>query len=325
MKIEYYHGTYYNIGRQIGKYYKKHNYKITQTRIKESLLKQQLNIYKKYYPEILDEIQGIADEINMNLKTLQYVYLCTLLDYFKGCSIFSYGNLIGRNYDWNLKTRDMCSLWYAKVKNKNPFFAISDGVSSEREYGKFQELLNCCDIINNKYLFIGLTAVIGRMSCYGLTYFHFMRKLSETCTTIEDVLSMIKKIPLSGAKTFFVGDKSGKSVVIEHNGKFQYKVLYQTNNLLIQTNHFVDKELFTKYDHIKKHPTWYKNSLDRYNKIKDLVEKNKPTNLKEIKKILDTPPVLDKTKEGTLWQLVMDLKRKLIYFTFGKKTQKIIL
>ena len=325
MKIDYFHGTHYNIGRHIGKYYKKYNYKLTKTNIKESLLRKQVQVYKKYYPEILDEIQGISDELNMDVRTLQYIYLCTILDYFKGCSIFSYNDLIGRNYDWNLRTHDMCSLWYAKVKGKNPIFAISDGVSSAREYGKFQELLNCCDVINNKYLFIGLTAVIGKMSSYGLTYFHFMRKLSESCSTIEDVIAKIKTIPLSGAKTFFVGDKSGRSIVIEHNGKFQYKILRQSDHLLIQTNHFVDPEFFKKYDHMKSHPSWYKNSMDRYNKIKELVEKNKPKNLKEIRKILDTPPVFDTSSDGTLWQLLLDLKHKNIYFIFDKKTQKIIM
>ena len=143
-------GNHYNAGYKWGTLLYKnnkiisnqHTFKITEER--QKFVKKCLPIYKKYYPEILEEIKGIADG-----QQDSYDNLCTFLlsmycfEFDNHCTCFAFkdkNNIIfGRNSDFlvELEKLYMNCLYnldnvYSFNGNTTAFVEIEDGIN---EYG----------------------------------------------------------------------------------------------------------------------------------------------------------------------------------------------
>lgn len=327
--------TYYDIGRQKGiHFYKKNKFKLRNMTIRESIYKQQLGMYKKYYPELLNEIRGIANETGIDLKKLTYGFICDEMIHQKhsGCSIFNYNGLLGRNYDWSAGIRETSGIYKVvhineEGKDVSPlhsFIFVSDGYGYDSKfYDKKHSILSGDDYINDVFLYIGYTYAYSTKMSFGLLWSDYMRLMSETCTTIGDVIKFLRKVPNAIPKNIFITDSTGDSIVIEHNSGFDYKIFRPMklgagdDTLLIHTNHFLYKMYGKKYD------TGGSNGFSerRYNAIYNLCKELKPKSLIDIKLILDDDLVYDlyRHKPETIWQLMLDLKHKKIYcFIHGK-------
>lgn len=123
MKIHKFSGTHYEIGRQFGKLYKTNKHKFSSNPVSTK----QLNIYKKFYPEILEELTGIADEMNIDKKLVINDHISSIIKPKNACSIFSYNNLVGRNYDWANEAKKISHVCLIQPTNFNSYISISDG------------------------------------------------------------------------------------------------------------------------------------------------------------------------------------------------------
>ena len=262
---------------------------------------EQIKIYEKFYPEILEELRGIAYVLNMNFKNLACELIC-FNGKTSGCSIFSVDGMIGRNYDWNVDAVDFIDVFTIDGK----ILGISDGYLINN-YKRSDSYIMGADYINVHGLYVGITYAYSKSQNYGLNYSHYIRKIAETCKNVADVIELIKTLPLCEAKNIFVMDKDGKAIVIEHNSGLEY-VIQETD--LVKTNFFIDKTFAKKYD--EAFNKWSKESvMSSYNKIHSLIDENKPKNLHDIKTILDADGVYADKK--TVYQLTIDAKNVLLY------------
>jgi predicted choloylglycine hydrolase len=326
--IYHLHGSHSKIGKSIAKIYKEHGSRFNKPlRVVDSDYIKQLKIYKKFYPKLLEEFYGTADELGIDRDQFIKRNIC-IYDVMGGCSIFRYGNLIGRNYDWFRGSINYTDIFYVQSDKNNDFIGISDGDYWDE---KSDYTIMYDDVINSKFLYIGMMAARSHRQVNGLLWNHYMRLLIERCNNVNDILKLIKKIPLATAKFFFVSDLT-KSIVIEHRSGLTYNIIYPENNTLIHTNHWLTpkfiKDRANYLQRINKKSTtierWDAESTRRYNTIKQGILEYQPKTLAKIKSILDQKYVLSDIKnEMTIWQLLIDMNKKEIICVYRDKKFKL--
>ena len=58
IKVQNFKGNYFEIGKQQGEIYKKRGMDISKVKIDRALYDKQLAIYRKHYPQLLEELNG---------------------------------------------------------------------------------------------------------------------------------------------------------------------------------------------------------------------------------------------------------------------------
>lgn len=333
-EIKTFEGNYFEIGEQHGKIYKKNGMDIKNIKVDQVLYKNQLDVYKKYYPELLEEFRGIAIGLNLDEeKVINFFITNEIKEYSKigkACTIFGFKTnkslYVGRNYDWLPKTEEFFQIYKVYNPQKNSFIAVTDGAyGAEAGLNVNNFFYNVDDAINDKGLFIGLTFAYADEWSYGLTCIHMTKLIAETCATVEEAIKVFEKVPLCCPKNFFIADKKGDMVIIEHTSK-KFKILRPKENILIQTNHYVDKEL-EKDDTVLKRIPYHNTFLRYYETLQGINFKQKKFNHNSIIKILgrkgsytcqNFPGV------KTIWSLALDIQREkytLFYDHFGTRKQ----
>lgn len=320
-----FHGSHYEIGKQIGKTIKKE--KINKIKINKNNYKTQLKIYSKFYPKFLEEIKGICDTTKINVDTLTYNTINSVDK--SGCSVVYYDGMICRNYDWFINSIDLIELYSVKIPNYNNFICINDGVNvypTKKDKNGFFiidhqyiEPISGVDYINNKLLYIGVlfNNFTNKHIKNGLNPLHWMRCAIETCNNVDDVVKFVKVVPNSVPKFFFVADKNKNTIIIEHFGNLDHSIIYPKNNLLIHTNHILTNK-YIRYDNKKTRTE----SVIRYNTIKKLIKIKKPLTLQTLLDIMNSNLIFQRYKNHpkTIYQLMINLKKKKLYYLWkGKK------
>lgn len=317
-------GTHYEVGHKWGSLlYKnniiisdKHTFVITDERRK--FAKECIPIYEKFYPEILQEIKGIADG-----QKDSYEDLCTFLlsmycfEFDNKCTCFAYKDdkniIFGRNSDFlvELEKLYMNCLYkldnvYAFNGNTTAFVQIEDGVN---EYG----------------LAIGLTFVYPKVRNAGFNSGMLVRYLLEKCKTTDEALESIKKIPIASQQTLTIADITGNMVVVECNcNHIEVIKPNKDGNFVATANNFNSKKM-----------TEYRNcgiddwrSDERYDvAYNTLKENNGKFSLALAKNILSGKYGFmcqydRKTGADTVWSVIYDLKNKKIYRVEGNPSRK---
>jgi len=330
-------GSFFEIGKQQGELYRQNGLCLDSIKVDHKLVAEQLKIFEKYYPQFLEEIDGISVGGNFDKDKLLHIYLALeILGYtnrFKlplSCTIFGVknhnGTFVGRNLDWIPITETIMEPYKREAEGCYKILAISDmfiGDASDVE--KRFLLYDAIDVINEKGLFIGITYAYGNTCSYGLSWKELTRIIGERCATVDEALNIFKCIPVSHPKNFFIADKKGNMVVVEHNSK-NYKIVYPKNNVLIQTNHYLDPDL-SKIDKVlienPTHNTFirYYETLQKINFIKDTFQ------LSDVIKILGNPQsyTCQNHEIRTIWTVALSMEKqqsKLYTDVVGKQNEQ---
>lgn len=166
-------------------------------------------VYEAYYPEILEEIQGLADGQQSDAGVLQAVlFSMYAMPPACQCSCFaavSEGEiLLGRNSDFLTALERM---------NMNVIYRLTDGAHPFT--GNTTAFVEMEDGVNGYGLAVGLTAVSPRRRKPGLNAGLLLRYFLEKCKTTSEVLAAVRRLPVASAQTFTVADASGEIAVIE--------------------------------------------------------------------------------------------------------------
>lgn len=196
-----------------------------------------LPYYQQFYPEILDEIRGLADGQQISYENM-YTFLLSMycFEFNNKCTCFAFQTkneiLLGRNSDFlvELEKLYMNCLYslddvYAFNGNTTAFIEIEDGVN---EYG----------------LAIGLTFIYPYIVQPGLNAGMLVRFLLEKCQTVNEAISYLKKLPIASSQTLTMIDKQGDMVIVECSP--QHVILIYPNekeNFIVTTNHFHSQEM----------------------------------------------------------------------------------
>lgn len=330
MKTTIFQGNHYDIGRQAGVTLLKNPNQLLSIPCDEDLYRKQLEIYEEYYPEILEEISGMAEGGGFNEKDLVFLFICGEITFFidmlnipPGCTIYGIRNrngfFVGRNYDWSPEAENQVACHTFLNPEKNRYTGITDlGAGSNTAE----------DTINDKGLYIGLTFASNHRWSYGISNIHICRLVAETCATVDEALAVFEKVPLCCPKNYFIADRNGDMAVVEHTSE-RFKVLYPKTDVLIQTNHYLDPELAEEDMALQDRPLT-DTYLRYYETLLKLNLKKDTLRYPDIIRLLTEPGsyVFHNVPEvRTLWSLALDMKnsRYRVYWNLtGRRRTRLL-
>lgn len=165
-----------------------------------------LSVYRTHFPEILEEIRGLAEGQGCDEEYLQALLFGMYLP--PHCSCFAYGDgkqlLLGRNSDF---------LPELEQANLNVLYRFSSGGFSFT--GNTTAFLEMEDGVNDQGLAVGLTSVYPPAVRPGMNAGMLLRLFLEKCRSTRDVIALLGEIPVSSAQTFTIADASGDIAVVE--------------------------------------------------------------------------------------------------------------
>ncbi len=323
MKKFIFSGSYFKVGVQKGKIYRKFGIKNLKFPINLEHLKKQKAVYKKYYPEYFEELKGIALATKNSIEQVENFFLVKdVLDLpQKGCTIFGIKNnngiLIGRNYDWRTAAEKFMCYFSAKIEKKNKYVGITDRdpMALANFNGRFHPF-EAEDAINEHGLYIGLTAAHHPSRSFGLSSTGIIRWVAENCSSTKEALQFLKNVEIANPKNFFIADSSGDIVVFEQAGGNK-KIIMPEKDFVVKTNHFLDRELAS--EEIKRN---LGNSVSRFSAVQEVLKKSSGKQTQDsLIKILRNSEVCAndiKRKWKTIWQLALNLQDKKYFLYHGK-------
>ena len=216
-------GTSYEIGQQIADLLYKDN-KLPQQLVTSGISDPQklgFNDFKEiqafmeeFCPGINDEMQGLADSLNVNVKKIFYYdWILSGPPGMFGCTHFSIlgkattdnHTLTGRSYEWNEDQEDFV-LCTTRLKGKPKHIGFS-GLTFGRAEG-----------LNEYGLAVTMSngGIFGRKlhNNKGFIFWLIIRALLENCKNIEEATKFMKNVPVLGFFNFIVSD-SGNILLIE--------------------------------------------------------------------------------------------------------------
>lgn len=335
--MDSYIGNHREIGDAIGKRYLKSGTNIAAKPIDHALLNKQIAIYKRYYPEKLDELTAISKAAGFDTVMFLFDNICFDIMWHKnngapthGCTIFGVKNddglYVGRNYDWKPGTEKV----FRVIKTIRTDAYTSIGITdmdyfAPKDAEENHLFYDIDDAINNKGLYIGLTFAYHDGWNYGISPIHMNQLVSEKCQTVAEALQIFEKTPLSVPKNFFIADRHGDMAVIEHTSR-KYRILRPINGILVKTNHYLDPDLQPE-DTVLAHNE-LSSTFKRYAETLDFVTLNKDhIHQLKIEQLLKDPTrdVLETNKHmKTIWSLAMDMTHQSyrLYWNYDAKIKE---
>ena len=320
-----FYGTHYEIGFKWGALLAQHGnfilnnigFPITQERLEFSELC--VPIYQEYFPEILDEIQGIADGQNCDVRTLQaFLFSMYAMPPSCNCSCFAVANdkqiLFGRNSDF---------LTELEKSNMNVIYRLSS--PSYSFTGNTTAFVQMEDGINEHGLAVGLTSIQPVSIKPGMNAGLLLRYFLEKCKTAQEVIECIHMLPISSAQTFAAADRFGAIAVIE---------CCSENTAIIQPTDHKSYVCATNVFHAVSMMKYNVADIDNWQaelRYQTLVE-----TLNQKAKYMDYDSAAEllsgkngficqydrKTGKDTVWSVIYDLTNNKIYRTEGNPSRR---
>lgn len=317
-------GTHYEAGYKWGQMLRKHGKKVDfcptfkLTKEKYEFAERCLNEYKKYFPNVLDEIMGIAEGNEVPVETLYamlFSMYCFELD--NRCTCFAFATeeeiVFGRNSDFLVSLEKLYMNCLYKLNgchgfngNTTAFVQIEDGV-------------------NERGLAVGLTFVYPHIRKPGLNAGMLVRYLLENCQNTDEAVKELHRLPIASAQTITLADKTGNIAVVECNPEKVILIKPENGeNFVATANNFNSEEM-----RIFRNPAiddW--RSDDRYNTVYNALISEKNNYSVEFAKSLLAGKYgficqYDrKSGADTVWSVVYDLKRDRIYRVEGNPSRK---
>ena len=209
-------GTHYDCGYKYGKLLAEHGNIIKEcptfeiTNELKNFAKDCLPVYREYYPEIVDEIQGMADGQGSSLETITNILFpmycfkpknhCTAFAVSDGENIF-----LGKNSDFLVSIEKLYM---------NCLYSLSNAFAFNGNTTAFVQIE---DGMNQKGLAAALTFLYPHINKPGLNAGMLVRYILEKCATTEEAISALKELPIASAQTITLADSKGKIAVVECN------------------------------------------------------------------------------------------------------------
>lgn len=321
----HFRGTHYEAGFRWGSLLFRHK-NIISDRIPFEMTSERMEyaaacvpVYERVYPEILEEIRGLAEGQRLDARILQAVLFgMYAMPPVCSCSCFAAVEedeiLVGRNSDFLTELEGL---------NMNVIYRLTDGAYSFT--GNTTAFVEMEDGVNEHGLAIGLTSVypLGRKP--GLNAGLLLRYFLEKCRTVAEVVSCIGRLPIASAQTFTLADASGEIAVIECDsertaiGRCPADSGKAGKRFLCGTNAFHLPEMAHHNDSAV--DDWFAET--RYQTLMTaLSKKENAVSLQFAKELLSGRHGFicqydRNTGKDTVWSVVYDVKRRKIYRSEG--------
>ena len=317
-------GTHYDIGFQWGKLLLSHGKKLDfcptfeLTNEKYEFARQCIAEYEKFFPQILDEIRGIADGQDLPVEILHTILFCMYcFELENKCTCFAFSTedeiVFGRNSDFLVSLEKLYMNCIYHLTGSHSFNANTTA------YVQMEDGVNECGFA------AGLTFVYPKIRKPGLNAGMLIRYLLEKCKTTEEAIAELHRLPIASAQTITMADRNGNIAVAECNPEKIVVIRPEPEECFVATaNNFNSLEMMQ-----------YRNpgiddwrSDERY-----FTAYNAMKNKKSGHTIEFADDVLSgkygfmcqydrKTDADTVWSVIYDLKRKQIWRVEGNPSRK---
>lgn len=166
--------------------------------------------YQTYFPEVLQEIQGIADGNEVPVETLHALLFCMYcFEFDNKCTCFAFSVddeiVFARNSDFLVSLEKLYM---------NCLYRLQGGYSFNGNTTAFVQME---DGVNQHGLAVGLTFVYPKLRKSGFNAGMLLRYLLEKCKTTAEAVAELYRLPIASAQTLTIADKSGEIAVVECN------------------------------------------------------------------------------------------------------------
>lgn len=186
-----------------------------------------MSLLQLYGPNILDELEGLADALGWTIQEAVREFGGYYIEYTRsGCSIFTGGDFMVRNYDSSPEG----------YEGRFSLYQPSDG--GYATIGPTMQITGRTDGLNEKGLAMGYNFINRRNSGDGFICNMIGRLILENCATIDEAVALLKEVPHRRSFSYVLMDPQGNSVVVEASPR-----AVEVRRSAISTNHF---ELLTE-------------------------------------------------------------------------------
>jgi predicted choloylglycine hydrolase len=298
-------GSHYEMGHHYGSLLYKNGVRLDElVACNDEKLKfgiESLNICEKVYPNIIDEIKGMADGLHLRYEALgTFIITAGAFAFDIGCSNLAIktddGVFFGRNHDMFTVLKKTTETVLCRPDDGYYFVGQGDAVIGKE------------DGINEHGLAVGMNFVYPKTVKPGLNFLIIVRMLLETCKTTDEAISVLKNIPSMTSHNIMLVDASGHMAVVEMCSE-RTRVRYPDKHYITSTNHFNHPDMLAYED--KPEENWFM-TKDRLDCMEEALKDLKKVNLSDIKDILSGRKgnlchYDKKLKFDTLWSFCAEL------------------
>ena len=270
---------------------------------------------QKFYPDLIPEFQGFAKGWQVDEARLgAFVSGLGVFDTTGKCSVFAYRNqdsvIFGRNYDMLFEFKKLTESCLIAPAQKFAYISQSD------------VFIGRCDGINERGLAIALSFVNGTTIQPGVTFHFVIRKVLETCKTVDEAIAVIQNAKVASANNFLIADATGNIAVVEtapQSSTVRYP--QASDHFICITNQF---ETATMAPFDQGGIDWCQ-PQERYQRLHDCLASTSQMDLSKAKTILSDSSIcldLKSEKFGTIWSIVANLNELNIERAEGKPKVK---
>lgn len=304
-------GSYYEIGASYSKVLRLRRAGFTLPDYSEKslkLAKECREIVEGFFPEVLDEMRGVAESANLNYDALSVMLLThPQTQSASSCSIFAakQGNQVwmGRNYD----------MYYWLAEYVESYFTIPLG--SYRSLGQTDFFVGRDDGVNEKSLGTAVTGCANDYFQPGVAFWIAVRYLLDKCATVEEGVKFLTEAPPHSAITVLLADATGNMAVVETT-PMRTEVRWPEADFIVSTNHFNHPEM--QSIKLSEPP----DSRTRYNAITEDLSSRSSLDENLLQRILSDHGGLvcshrDDIGLGTLWSTITHLNTLRVWRAEG--------
>src|SRR5699024_7950904 len=181
-----------------------------------------------FAPGVWDEIRGLADALQLNMEEAIRMFGGYYLEYNRsGCSIFTDSDYMIRNYDSH------------PVGYEGRYMVYQPTDQGYAVIGPSLQITGRVDGMNEKGLVMGYNFTHRKQSDDGFLCNMIGRMILETCASVEEAISLLKKVPHRHSFSYVLLDKSGESYVVEASPR---EVAVRRSNVCTNHFHLLDEE-----------------------------------------------------------------------------------
>lgn len=320
-------GSHYEIGKLLGKFLKS-NFREFKIKLNNEQYEhgiKSLNILNETFPEVIEEIKAVTEEIDFDYKLFGAWLMCmgsclTIRENhnveIRGCTAFAVIDdekvYYGRNNDLPPYLKEVSKTITYDITNKHKFTMNTSS------------FINGEEGINEHGLVVAMTFVMPYKSevCPGINSVFLVRYLLEQCNCVNSALNELKKVKISSSCNILLVDKNKEMIVVECS-PFGINIQYpekniKNNNFIVTVNHFTTKEM-QKYDrsnqNIYSSKKRYQNA---YEALKNFKNENSKLYIKDILKgKYGFMCQYKRIKFGTIWSTIFDIESEKMYLSDG--------
>lgn len=318
-------GTHYGIGKNWGTMLKKHGaellanvpFPITEERY--TFGRKCVPFYEKYFPQILEEIYGIADGQGCpheSLIAVLFTMYCIMPS--TNCSCFAArsnaGVILGRNSDFLTVIEKLYMSTLYKFSSSSYSFNGNTTAFVEMEDG-----------INEHGLALGLTSVAPTEICPGINAGMLLRLFLEKCKNVDEVIALINTLPIASSQTIIAADSLGNAALFECNPQaIEIKRIDRSCNFVCSTNMFNTLSM-KAYNNLPE-DSWF--AKERYQTMDTFLSNHETyMTIRQAQNLLAGREGFlcqydRKTSKDTVWSVVYDLGEGSIYRCEGNPARK---